>query len=62
MEYNVNALRDMIPVIRIGVVKTFENAGFIRTNMVKKNLKFGKEEEAGQMLLTKERYFSLKIM
>lgn len=54
---NINELSDMIPLDRIGAIKTFKKAGFIHTNKEENNLKFDKEEIAKQLLITKEMYF-----
>ena len=50
-------LSDYIPVDRIGAIKSFEKAGFIQTNLEKKDLVFGKEFISKQLLITKDMYF-----
>lgn len=57
---DINELSDMIPLNRIGAIKTFKKAGFIHTDKEEKNLKFGKEEVSKQLLITKEMYFKNK--
>lgn len=57
---NINELSDMIPIDRDGAIKTFKKAGFIHTDKEEKELKFGKEEIARQLLITKEMYFNSK--
>ena len=57
---DINELSDMIPLDRIGAIKSFKKAGFVHTNKEEKNLKFGKEEVAKQLLITKEMYFKSK--
>ena len=53
---NINELSDIIPEDRINAIKTFEKAGFIYTGLEKKELVFGKESIAKQMIITKELY------
>ena len=50
---NISELSDMIPLSRIGAIKTFEKAGFIQTD---KERKEQKEEIARQLLITKYMY------
>ena len=50
---NISELSDMIPICRIGAIKTFEKAGFIQTD---KERKEQKEEIARQLLITKDMY------
>ena len=57
-KYGINALSDIIPINRIGAIKTFKKAGFSETNLIKKEVKFKKDEEARQLLITKENYFN----
>ena len=53
---NISELSDMVPLDRISVIKTFKKAGFIHTDLYKKELVFGKESIARQLLITKEMY------
>lgn len=53
---NINELSDFIPVDRVGATKIFKKAGFVHTNLEKKELVFGKESIARQLLITKEMY------
>ena len=57
---DINELSDMIPLDRIGAIKSFKKAGFVHTDKEEKNLKFGKEEIAKQLLITKEMYYKNK--
>lgn len=57
---DINELSDMIPLDRIGAIKSFKKAGFIHTDKEDKGLKFGKEEITKQLLITKEMYFKNK--
>ena len=57
---DINELSDMIPLDRIGAIKSFKKAGFIHTDKEEKGLKFGKEEISKQLLITKEMYFKNK--
>lgn len=53
---NISELSDIIPLDRIGAIKTFKKAGFIHTELEKKELVFGKESIARQLIITKEMY------
>ena len=53
---NISELSDIIPENRIGAIKSFKKAGFIHTELEKKDLVFGKESIAKQLLITKENY------
>lgn len=57
---DINELSDMIPLDRIGAIKSFKKAGFIHTDKEERGLKFGKEEISKQLLITKEMYFKNK--
>ncbi len=59
---NINELSDIIPLNRIGAIKSFKKAGFIHTDLEKKVLVFGKENVAKQLLITKDMYFDNKRM
>ncbi len=52
----ISELSDIIPLDRIGAIKTFKKAGFIHTELEKKELVFGKESISKQLLITKEMY------
>ena len=49
-------LTDFIPLERVGAIKAFEKAGFIKTNIVRKEKVFHKESTAMQFIMTKEMY------
>ena len=53
---NISELSDIIPLDRIGAIKSFKKAGFIHTDLEEKVLVFGKESIAKQLLITKENY------
>ena len=55
---NISELSDFIPENRIGAIKSFKKAGFIHTELEKKELVFGEEIIARQLLITQEMYFS----
>ena len=57
---NINELSDMIPLDRVSAIKSFEKAGFIKTDKEEKNLKFDKYEIAKQLIITSEMYFKNK--
>ena len=57
---DINELYDMIPLDRIGAIKSFKKAGFIHTDKEEKGLKFGNEVISKQLLITKEMYFKNK--
>ena len=54
---NISELSDMIPLDRIGAIKTFKKAGFVHTELEKKELVFGKESIGRQLIITKEMYY-----
>ena len=54
---NINELTDMIPLNRVGAIKSFKKAGFIHTDKEENNLKFDKEEISKQLLITKDIYY-----
>lgn len=54
----ISELSDIIPLDRIGAIKSFKKAGFIHTNLEQKELVFGKESIAKQLLITREMYFN----
>lgn len=53
---DISELSDIIPLYREGAIKSFEKAGFIQTNIKHKDIRFGEEKEAKQLLITKEMY------
>lgn len=57
-KYKISELSDIIPLDRIGAIKLFKKAGFIYTNLEQKELVFGKESIAKQLIITKEMYFN----
>lgn len=54
---SIDELSDYIPVDRIGAIKSFKKAGFIQTDLEKKDLVFGNEVISKQLLITKDMYF-----
>lgn len=54
--YGINELSDIIPLDRIGAIKSFKKAGFVHTDLVKSD----KNGEARQLLITKDQYFANK--
>ena len=58
---NISELSDIIPLDRIGAIKTFKKAGFKHTEFEQKKLVFGKESIARQLLIVKDDYFNNKI-
>ncbi len=59
-KYEISELSDIIPLDRIGAIKSFKKAGFIHTNLEQKELVFDKEITAKQLLITREMYFKNK--
>jgi RimJ/RimL family protein N-acetyltransferase len=53
---NIRELSDMIPLDRIGAIKVFKKAGFVHTDLEQKELVFGKESIARQLLITRKMY------
>lgn len=58
---NISELSDIIPLDRIGAIKTFKKAGFKHTEFEQKKLVFSKESIARQLLIMKDDYFNNKI-
>ncbi len=58
-KYEISELSDIIPLDRIGAIRSFKKAGFIHTNLEQKELVFGKEIIAKQLLITREMYFNI---
>lgn len=57
-KYRISELSDIIPLDRIGAIKSFKKAGFIHTNLEQKELVFGRERIAKQLLITRKMYFN----
>jgi diamine N-acetyltransferase len=57
---NISELSDIIPIYRESAIKSFEKAGFVKTNEIHSDIRFGKEAEAKQLLITKDMYFNRK--
>ena len=55
---NINELSDMVPLDRVGAIKTFKNAGFIHTDKELIEKVFGNDTIAKQLLITKDMYFN----
>ena len=53
----ISELSDMIPIERIGAIKSFKKAGFVHTKKEKIEKVFGKDSIAKELLITKEMYF-----
>ena len=54
---NISELSDMVPLDRIGAIKTFKKAGFVHTEKEKVEKVFGKDSVAKELLITKDMYF-----
>lgn len=57
-EYNINALSDIIPIDRVGAIKSFKKAGFKETELIKEEFVFGEKQLARQLLITREDYLN----
>ena len=57
---SISELSDMIPLDRVSAIKSFKKAGFTHTELESRELVFGKESIARQLLITKEMYFNKK--
>ena len=57
---NIDELSDMVPLDRIGAIKTFKKAGFIHTDNEIIEKVFGKDSVVKQLLITKDMYFNNK--
>ena len=55
---NINELSDMVPLDRIGAIKTFKKAGFIHTDKEVIEKVFGKDSVVKQLLITKDMYLN----
>ena len=56
---NISELSDIIPLDRIGAIKTFKKAGFIHTDKEVIEKVFDKDSIAKQLLITKDMYFNM---
>ena len=52
----INELSDFIPMDRIGAITTFKKAGFIHTDLIRSEIKFNKQIESRQLLITRDMY------
>lgn len=57
---NISELSDMIPLDRIGAIKSFKKAGFVHTDKEHIEKVFDKDTVVKQLLITKEMYFNNK--
>ena len=55
---NINELSDMVPLDRLGAIKTFKKAGFIHTDKEVIEKVFDQDSVAKQLLITKDMYFN----
>lgn len=55
---NINELSDMVPLDRIGTIKTFKKAGFIHTDKEVIEKVFDQDSVVKQLLITKDMYFN----
>jgi RimJ/RimL family protein N-acetyltransferase len=55
---NISELSDMIPLDRVGAIKTFKKAGFVHTEKERIEKVFNKDSIVKELLLTKEMYFN----
>ena len=56
----INELSDIIPLDRMNAIKSFKKAGFIHTDLEQKELVFGKESIAKQLLITRKMYMEMR--
>ena len=56
---NISELSDMVPLDRVGAIKTFKKAGFIHTDREVIEKVFDIDTIVKQLLITKEMYFNL---
>lgn len=56
----INELSDIIPLDRMNAIKSLKKAGFIHTDLEQKELVFGKESIAKQLLITREMYMEMR--
>ena len=57
---NINELSDMVPLDRVGAIKTFKRAGFMHTDKEVIEKVFDNNTIVKQLLITKEMYFNKK--
>lgn len=57
---NISELSDMVPLDRIGAIKTFKKAGFIHTDKEVIEKVFDNDTIVKQLLITKDMYFNKK--
>lgn len=57
---NISELSDMVPLDRIGAIKSFKKAGFIHTDKEQMEKVFDKDIIVKELLITKEMYFNNK--
>ena len=55
---NINVLSDMVPLDRIGAIKTLKKAGFIHTDKEVIEKVFDQDSVVKQLLITKDMYFN----
>lgn len=55
---NINELSNMVPLDRLGAIKTFKKAGFIHTDKVVIEKLFDQDSVVKQLLITKDMYFN----
>ncbi len=55
---NINELSDMVPLDRLGAIKTFTKAGFIHTDKVAIEKVFDQDSVVKQLLIAKDMYFN----
>lgn len=55
---NINELSDMVPLDRVGAIKSFKKAGFIHTDKEVIKKVFGKVSVVKQLLITKDMYLN----
>ncbi len=55
---NISKLSDIVPIDKVGAIKTFKKAEFIHTKLELKELGFCKESIYKQFLITRKMYFN----
>ena len=58
----ISELSDMVPLDRIGAVKTFKKAGFVHTEKEKVEKVFDKDSIVKELLITKEMYLKKQVL
>lgn len=56
----ISELTDSIPIDRISAIRSFEKAGFTKTENINTDIRFNKPSESIQMIITKDDYFRRK--